>query len=317
MSSSSGDPDSQWTQPGDSTGTTANPAPSGYGTPSSPSYGKYGQGTALPPPPSAAVPPNQVVPPNLAGPPWGGPTQPGQPGYGSGQPQWGQPGYAVTTRTGPAPGDPTTVEPTEVLGRATIAVSALIAVVVVAAAAFNPNQHQFLKDTFDAALDGTQIPPTAAAEGYNLVSALLGLVEIGGWLTVCLWLTRIRQNLVALRQYGRRRSEAWVWLGWVIPFVNFWFPFQVVSDAVNSTAVAAGVTPIRTGPWWTAWLGMLLSGSVVTVSQMFPPDQTLHRILVAVVAVVTVVALVLWVRIVIWLGRHQDAQLATRHPVSQ
>ena len=290
MSTPSGDPDHPWTQPGDSGGTTPTPAPpppapSGYGTPSSSSYGKYGQGTATPtPPPSAPV--------------------------SADQPQWGQPGYTPPTRNGPAPGAPTTVQPTRTLGLVTIGFSVLFAVTTVAAAAFAPNQHQFLKDTFDAAANGTE-PPTAATGGSNLTSSLLLLVEIGVWVTVSLWLTRILQNVVVKGQYGRRRSEVWVWLGWVIPFVNFWFPLQIVTDAVRSTAAVAGVRPIRTGFWWAAWLLSLLSSLVATVATLLPPDQTLHRSLVAVDVLVTVVALALWLRIVLWLGRYHDTSAAT------
>ena len=279
------DPDHQWTRPGDSTPAAATPAPSGYGTAASPSYGKYGQGTALPPPAPAGPAPVQ----------------------------WGQPGYVAPTRNGPAPGDPTTLEPAGMLAQATIGLSVLLAVAVVAAAALAPNQHQFLKDTFDAAANGTE-PPTAVAGGTNLASALLALVEIGAWVIGCLWLTRVRQNVVVLRQYDRRRSEVWVWLGWVIPIVNFWFPFQVVHDAVRSTAAAARVQPIGTRLWWAAWLGTQLCSLILTGSKLFPPNQGLDRGLVAIHVVVTAVALGLWLRIVLWLRRNQDAQLATLKP---
>jgi hypothetical protein len=297
MSTPNGDPDHPWTQPGDSTGAAPAPPPppSGYGTPSSSSYGKYGQGTAEPTPPPA--PPAAAAPPQ-----WGQPAP--------GQPQWGQPGYNAPTRNGPAPGDPTTVQPTRTLGLATIGFSVLFALSTLAAAAFAPNQHQFLKDTFDAAANGTE-PPTAATGASNITSSLLLLVEIGVWVTVCLWLTRIRQNVVVKGQYNRRRSEVWLWLGWVIPVVNFWFPLQIVTDAVRSTAAAAGVRPIRTGFWWAAWLASLLASLVATATTLLPPDQTLHRSLVAVDVLVTVVALALWLRIVLWLGRYHDASAAT------
>jgi hypothetical protein len=49
----------------------------------------------------------------------------------------------------------------------------------------------------------------------------------------------------------------WVWLGWVIPVVSLWFPYQVVRDILRATCGAVrGVSVPRNllGPWWTSWL---------------------------------------------------------------
>jgi hypothetical protein len=29
-----------------------------------------------------------------------------------------------------------------------------------------------------------------------------------------------------------RRATVWAWLGFIIPVVNFWFPYQVATDAM-------------------------------------------------------------------------------------
>src|SRR4051812_35148538 len=97
MSTPSDPQGSQWQQPGGPGPSPDQPpaAASNYGQPSSPSYGKYGQGHALPtPPPPVPGPgyPGQQYP---GQPGWG--QQPGQPGWGQqpGQPGWGQPGYSA------------------------------------------------------------------------------------------------------------------------------------------------------------------------------------------------------------------------------
>jgi hypothetical protein len=33
---------------------------------------------------------------------------------------------------------------------------------------------------------------------------------------------------------ARKRSETWVWLGWIVPIVSFWLPFQVVRAIVDA-----------------------------------------------------------------------------------
>src|SRR4051812_9233206 len=208
-----------WAQPGGPNGsngtgaTPAGPAPSGYGTPSSPSYGKYGQGTALPVPPPAPA----------------------------GGPQWGQPGYTSPQQQPPQPqwggaGGPTEVKPIGGLQTALTALSVLTAVGFVAAAGLAPNQHQMLKDAFNGGGSSTQPAPA----GSQVLSSTVLLLEVCVWAVASVWLTRARQNAMLLTWYQPRRSEAWIWLAWIIPVVNFWFPKQIVDDVIAATAQASG-----------------------------------------------------------------------------
>jgi len=281
-----------WVQPGGPNGSNgtggapAGPVPSGYGTPSSPSYGKYGQGTALPVPPPAPA----------GGPQWGQPgyTSPQQPKPQQPPPQWG------------GAGGPTEVKPIGGLQTALTALSVLTAVGFVAAAGLAPNQHQMLKDAFNGVVSSTQPAPA----GSQVLSSTVLLLEVCVWAVASVWLTRARQNAMLLTWYQPRRSEAWIWLSWIIPVVNFWFPKQVVDDVIAATAQASGRPRIGTGWWWTAWVTSTLLGSASAASTFFPPNPGLHTALVAAEAVVVVISLLLWLRIVRWVSAAQDERAA-------
>ncbi|MFC3894959.1 DUF4328 domain-containing protein [Lentzea rhizosphaerae] len=81
---------------------------------------------------------------------------------------------------------------------------------------------------------------------------LLTLVTIGVFLT---WLYNARINAERLSpEAEHRHSRVWVWLGWLVPVVNLWYPKQVVEDIWQ-----AGSPPSRTiSKWWTAYLLMWL-----------------------------------------------------------
>jgi hypothetical protein len=191
-----------------------------------------------------------------------------------------------------------------------IGLSALMGLGTVLTGALAPNQNQMLKDAFNGVTTATTVEGSVA---YRSVSALTLLVEIGVWVVTALWLTRVRQNALLLNPRGQRRSEAWVWLAWIIPIVNFWFPKQLVDDALSTTAWARGEQRrIGTASWWTAWLVSLLCSAALAMSSLFPPNDGLHLGLIVFNTVVTLTALALWVRIVRKLSTDQDTPPAPR-----
>jgi hypothetical protein len=218
-------------------------------------------------------------------------------------PQWGQPGYNAPQQQWAQIGGPTEVKPIGGMQNALILLSALTGVGLVVAASMAPNQHQVFKDAFNGVTTAQ-----ASSSSYEVLSSIALLLEVCVWAVTCVWLTRTRQNAMALAPRPPRRSEVWIWLGWIIPVVNFWFPKQIVDDVIAATAQATGKPRIGTGLWWTAWLSSTALGVVLAVASLFPPNDTLHTALVAVDAVVVAIALLLWVRIVRWLSMSQDAQ---------
>jgi Domain of unknown function (DUF4328) len=59
---------------------------------------------------------------------------------------------------------------------------------------------------------------------YNVWVALLLLVAIVNFVLVGLWLGRARRNADRIAPDQQSLSSVWVWLGWIVPIVNFWFP---------------------------------------------------------------------------------------------
>nr|WP_281277783.1 DUF4328 domain-containing protein [Myceligenerans xiligouense] len=76
----------------------------------------------------------------------------------------------------------------------------------------------------------------------------MGAFVVGG-----IWLHGARAFAVAARpEVLQERGSVWVWLGWVVPIVNLWFPLQVVADirrGCNPRAATRGI-----GGWWALWL---------------------------------------------------------------
>jgi hypothetical protein len=143
------------------------------------------------------------------------------------------------------------------------------------------------------------------------------------YVVTCLWLWRVRANaefLAPTQSHERRRG--WVWGGWLVPVVAFWFPFQVVRDIVAATADRSrGDSSFgRTvGWWWGTWLTYLLS--VQVTSWLLPwdgiPTASMARALFwveALCAVACVVALVFWIRIISGIRRSQQRTAAERTP---
>ena len=132
---------------------------------------------------------------------------------------------------------------------------------------------------------------------YDAVNLLLPLVGVAAYVVTCLWLTRARKTATTLTQdVPQARSVVWVWLGWWVPIVSFWFPYQVVRDIRRATRLRDSAV---LGFWWAFWLVTLLAsqvaGNLVPTSGV--PDQDLVDALPwaeAVLTAATLGALVLW-----------------------
>lgn len=160
-------------------------------------------------------------------------------------------------------------------------------------------------DTYaEAARTGTVVADVWTA--YDLLG--LGLVVLlPAWIVTSVFLRRARRRAIASAPgFSHQRGPVWTWLGWVVPIVSLWFPYQVVRDIVRN----AWRDPwgdqrqhLGLGFWWTAWLVALVASQVA--SRQIPwsgvPDaDAVARLpmLHGITAVAVVIGFVLWVRIV-------------------
>jgi heme/copper-type cytochrome/quinol oxidase subunit 2 len=89
------------------------------------------------------------------------------------------------------------------------------------------------------------------------VAAIVLLVNLATGITYLVWLYRARDNAERLSTWHRhRRSRAWLFWGWVVPVVSFWFPYQIVADIRAASLRAdhnADTSPsLNLLNWWWA-----------------------------------------------------------------
>jgi hypothetical protein len=139
---------------------------------------------------------------------------------------------------------------------------------------------------------------------------------IAAYVVSCLWLQRARTNARLISPgVAHQRSSVWVWLGWVVPIVNLWFPYQVVRDIRNGS-VRLGQT-VGVGLWWTAWLVYLLVPRAIHRLQAadaranidLNPDVDAFPVADVLTAVMAVVACALWCTLVAQITAAQKAAL--------
>lgn len=146
---------------------------------------------------------------------------------------------------------------------------------------------------------------------YDALGGLFLPIQIASFVVTCLWLQRSR----AFAQHadpssGHVRGPVWVWLGWVVPIVSFWFPFQVVRDIRRG---ATGVERGGLGLWWASWLAavLLANQSALTAMGVGSRDPAMLPAVEVLATVATVGAFAWWVRIV------QEITSAQRASVSR
>ncbi|WP_345565679.1 DUF4328 domain-containing protein [Nonomuraea rosea] len=98
---------------------------------------------------------------------------------------------------------------------------------------------------------------------YGLSGILETVVYVVAVVAFLAWLHRVRDNAELLSPDGHRRSRAWLFFGWAVPIVNFWFPKQIVDDIWYASTLAGRESSPSKGlinGWWAAWLiGSLVS----------------------------------------------------------
>jgi len=161
----------------------------------------------------------------------------------------------------------------------------------------------------DAANEG--VPPSEIFTPYDIMALPLLAVQVVVWIVTALWLTQARKNADALNPYARHaRSPMWAWLGWVVPVVSLWFPYQFVRDVRLATVDERHRRGGIVGWWWAMWLVYLVTSQVgaqlvtntdpnADLTAALGPAETVN-------AVVAVVALVLFLQVIRQITQDQE-----------
>jgi hypothetical protein len=107
--------------------------------------------------------------------------------------------------------------------------------------------------------DGVHRPLNGLENSYHFVTALGGGAVVVCALLFISWLLRLRDNARALSGEAPKYAGIWLYLGWIVPFVNLWFPRGIIADAYRRS-VPGRRLPVSVDVWWGLWLIGMLSG---------------------------------------------------------
>jgi hypothetical protein len=83
--------------------------------------------------------------------------------------------------------------------------------------------------------------------GYILGLEITGLVALATEIVFIVWFAKAADNAERLF-IPHRRNTIWAILGFFVPVVNFWFPYQVAADLLPPGDPARPIAG-----WWWAW----------------------------------------------------------------
>lgn len=273
-------------------------------------------------PPNAGCPAGPLYPPPVSYP---GPGHPGQPPPWGAQPYapWGQQPYPgshpwPTPHRGAGYWDPSQqFRSAKPLAVAAAVLAGLVALLETAEAIMAWPAARTLQNAAAQGVAAWNAPLTP----YDAVVFPLSATALASWLVTALWLMRARRNAQLLSPCATHtRSTVWVWLGWWVPVVAWWFPFQVVRDIRRATVDERHRTSTVVGWWWALWLLYTVTTQVgAQIVTSTEPNPDLVGALGAVEsanAMLAVAALLLWVRIIVQITQDEQMVALGRPPVN-
>ncbi|MEU0885694.1 DUF4328 domain-containing protein [Lentzea sp. NPDC005914] len=147
------------------------------------------------------------------------------------------------------------------------------------------------------------------------------LLTLAAGVVFVVWLYNARVNAERLTPAAEhRRSRTWVWLGWFVPFVNLWYPKQVVDDVWRASDPQQQGVPLQqrvqhklVTQWWIAFVLMWIMDRAYLHSYrngMLTTDSFLTTAIFSTLsAIAGVVAAVLVVQVVKRISDFQSSPL--------
>ncbi len=105
-----------------------------------------------------------------------------------------------------------------------------------------------LVDGFQRAADTGSTDQTSSS-GWQALNLPVSILLILGLIAVIFWSYKAT-TVAAKLNYPARHAPLWAILGWIVPIINFWFPYQCVRDCL-----APGNSERKTvGRWWMLYI---------------------------------------------------------------
>lgn len=154
--------------------------------------------------------------------------------------------------------------PVRGLGLAASVLVGLVAVGSIASAAVDWVTYTAVRDYRNGTASAQELD--SADKLSVVVNTPLALLLLVTGVVFIMWVYSARINAERLTPANEhRRSRVWVWLGWFVPVVNFWFPKQVIDDIWRASDPTQQGVPLQqraknrlTTLWWTAFVLMWL-----------------------------------------------------------
>ncbi|HEX5118963.1 MAG TPA: DUF4328 domain-containing protein [Pseudonocardiaceae bacterium] len=127
----------------------------------------------------------------------------------------------------------------------------------------------------DEAVDN---PAVAAAAGEIAVTVLaVAAVYLTAAILYWVWSWRARGNAEGLAgRQSQDLSKGWTFWGWICPFVNLWFPCQILLDIHRASDRRQQRGTGMVIAWWVCFLGaQVLPGLILGASQRRAAQQVL------------------------------------------
>jgi hypothetical protein len=149
-----------------------------------------------------------------------------------------------------------------VFGAALYAIQFVLVVVV-----YHALIHNFFHQVSQAQNGTTTTTTTTLSPAYAIGSLTLNLISLGLLAVGILFLVWIHRAATLARRAGlpARHSPGMAVGGFLIPIVNFWFPYQATVDLLPPAHQDRSMV-LR---WWLLWLATQFSATVIGIAAFF------------------------------------------------
>jgi hypothetical protein len=129
----------------------------------------------------------------------------------------------------------------------------------------------YTRQTFEALFSSRRPRPTVPAPpawvtGLSWSSQLVSIATLIVGVLFAIWLQHAAELSRNLR-LPARRTPGWAFGGFILPIVNFWFPYQVARDCLPPDHAGRSLV----GRWWALYLTMTFMGLVILVMAWMSP----------------------------------------------